>query len=141
MIISDYEFSTPVSNACMVPKSVGVYAIIIDSEIEYIGKTENLYRRFCEHKCKKFREENFVFSFLECSRNQLNEIEQFLISEVKPFRNKLDVFELKKRREKQHPLNLKIRKDSAEKLELICELMDMPKYQAIEFLIEEFNVS
>jgi predicted GIY-YIG superfamily endonuclease len=139
MIIEGYEFYECKSPPSDIPSSGGVYACVIDGDIEYIGVTGNLYRRYCEHKCKKFRKESFSFLYYECEGAKSHSIERGLIYKVKPFRNKLDKYESQKKTVNESTVSVRIRDELVDKLDQLAKDNGFARYQMVEFLIEEFK--
>jgi predicted GIY-YIG superfamily endonuclease len=71
-----------------VPKSAGCYVLAkFDGEILYIGLSDNLYRRFSEHRdsdTKRLPTRNglaFWFYYLLCETKELNRIERTWLNE------------------------------------------------------------
>ena len=61
----------------------GVYFLISDDEVVYVGQSVNVYARIAQHKNKKFDK----FAVLACSSQQLNVIESLYIHMLKPILN------------------------------------------------------
>lgn len=64
----------------------GIYFLLRDGEVTYIGQTENVLARVLKHmrEGRKFE----AFSFIPCSMEQLNELEQTYITAFMPDENK-----------------------------------------------------
>jgi len=91
------------------PKVGGVYFLIYEDEIIYIGKTKNIYERIYHHKIQFD-----FFTIIKCEELNLNELERQYIMKFEPKYNKhyLSYFQierakLRSRMNKELKLNAK----------------------------------
>lgn len=86
MIYCDYKFTSPTSSLAESANIKGcVYLIVSSGVVRYVGSTTRLYKRICEHKCKKFKSVYFEYCFIETD-DYIN-IEQDIINRLKPPEN------------------------------------------------------
>jgi predicted GIY-YIG superfamily endonuclease len=78
----DLSLEEIVSNSKIYEES-GVYFLIKDNNIIYIGKTKIGVRRVCQHRDKNFDS----FSFLKCQKEEIDIIESYFIKKFKPMYN------------------------------------------------------
>lgn len=85
--------SVTLDTRTMLPKQPGIYFVIEDEQILYIGRSENIYLRWLQHhKYLELKENNSGsrIAWLICSEIfLLNDIERALIHKFKPILNKV----------------------------------------------------
>lgn len=65
----------------------GVYFLILNKKVVYVGQSKNILVRICAHKDKKFDS----FAFLTCRENEMDIIESLYIHLLQPEQNGLSV--------------------------------------------------
>lgn len=73
-----------------IPKKSGLYFLIYEGEVIYIGRSENLYNRLNNHDVvrKYYLQDNFVCGIIEMSADNAKSIELDVIEIVRPVENK-----------------------------------------------------
>lgn len=67
-------------------KIVGVYFLLLDDRIVYIGKSENIMYRLASHRYEATKEFNRVFVY-ECASANLDRLESLYINKFQPIHN------------------------------------------------------
>ena len=84
---ADYSPEDIVAAGMPVSRQTGVYFLIRDSEIIYVGKTTDLYNRLRRHVHDGRRFDHY--NFLPCPPEQLNELEAAYIARILPRENRV----------------------------------------------------
>lgn len=81
----DYTATEVVSGALPVGGSVGIYFLVRDAEVVYIGKTTDVFLRLSKHRRdgKQFD----AYNFLPCGEADLDRLESLYITALLPYGN------------------------------------------------------
>jgi hypothetical protein len=85
--ITQFEESDIVSAARKGRSLCGVYFLILDSKVVYVGQSVNIPSRISQHRQDKGKEFD-KYHYIECDERDLDEVEQFYIRKFKPSQNK-----------------------------------------------------
>jgi predicted GIY-YIG superfamily endonuclease len=79
-----YSENEIIGTSIPLPETSGIYFLIKDNVIVYVGQSKNVHRRLQEHLSSKAFDR---INIIECSINDLNRLETLYIKKLKPILN------------------------------------------------------
>ena len=118
------------SNSAPFIKRCGIYFLVKDDEIIYIGQSINIPARLAQHVNKHF-DRVFV---LECSQSELNTVERIYLNHFRP---RLNGFRIRKAKQKGVWVNTPMDKDLVRKLDEMVAENGATRSGLIRWLVEK----